>query len=453
MKISYSQFGRTVLRHSIKVIFAIISIIRGGKIIYLTDYSLFFLRQHKLMPNLNLNSAQLLNQWDRTNQDFALGFFDRCFTTRAKLLDEAHRLFDHEINAQTYSYEFATNIGHLAMLAIHQKAQEIDLLPKNNFVLPVHASSHISHTWIPLLFPSLDLNLSAISPTWTELPINWNQVEKFPIFRTKDGYVDQFRLTENFYSKANISKTNRVVSLDFEYLERARQQLWKMGLPQGAPFVVLHIRDGKGVGVRRGQSPVNFIKTIDELIRLGYWVVRIGDSEMNIIQSRNNFLDLTSNFIHNWLHPYLLHEATMFIGTNSGPSWMSQIFGTPTLMTNTTSLARSTLSGCRNTLYIPKKVKIKGKFMTLRELLNHFEGYSELDNDKLTEYGIEYYSNSDMEIMKASLELLELVQSGYVFGKSDQLYAHVDKIRSQSNAIAFGFFARSFYDLNEWFFE
>jgi putative glycosyltransferase (TIGR04372 family) len=183
----------------------------------------------------------------------------------------------------------------------------------------------------------------------------------------------------------------------------------------------------------------------------GYWVIRLGDSAMEELPKRPLLLDLTRTPHNDWLHPYILHQARMLLGTNSGPSWMAQIFGTPVLMTNTTSLARSTLSGSKNSLYIPKWVYINDQRMTLRSLLQHTEGYSELDNEALSERNITLVENSPEEILSATLEMFELIETGRTV---EPHYGElIDSIRNQASSISFGKFANSVLRMNEWFLD
>lgn len=447
------KFLKSFLRLALKLYFFFVVGIKSGKFLLLTDYSLYILRQHKKFPRIQTDNARLLNAWDRTNDDFRDGKFIKSIAARARLLNEADEVFTgiHNRGIQFYSHEFGSNIGHLAILAIHQEAMKHQFLPERDLELPIDSGSAFSNFWIPLLFPSLRCRLFMHLPNWTELPSMWSVVERFPLFRQSNGFINQFSLTEKVYSSKKVNKSNRLIKLPPSYLERARDKMKFLGLPFGIPFIALHVRSGKEIGVRRSQSPDNFERTVDELVKKGYFVIRIGNQNMEPMRPRLGFIDLSQLPSLDWLHPYVLHEAFMFIGTNSGPTWMSQVFGTPTLMTNATSLARSVLSGCDNTLYIPKKVEINGIKVPLRDLLSNTEGYSELDNERLVSHSIVYFQNTEVEILHAALELLDSIENQNLKNEQITINDVIKTIRQESGAIAFGNFASSFIAMHDWF--
>lgn len=451
----FSDFFKSFMRLSLKLCFSVAIFLRSKKILLLTNYSLYVLRVNTKFPRINSHNARLLNDWDRTNRDFHDGHFFKSLARRESLLEEADGLFinGEDPHSFFYSHEFGSNIGHLAILALHQRAMNLRLLPEKNLELPIMGGNDYSNFWIPLLFPSLECRSFSGVPNWTELPSNWSFVEKFPIFRLDFGFIDQFSLTEKIYETTLVNKSNRILELPLDYLDRARSFLHSLGLPSELPFIALHIRSGTSCGTRRNQNPSSFQRTVDELIRSGYFVLRIGNKDMEPMRPQAGFIDLSRSPSNDWLHPYVLYEAYMFIGTNSGPTWMSQVFGTPTLMTNATSLARSVLSGCENTLYIPKKVIIRGVKLPLGSLFSHTEGYSELDTKSLSKNSITYIQNDEQEIWAAALELLQAIEDKITSKGQVSTNLRVDQLRNEWGAIAFGKFAASFFEINDWFLD
>jgi hypothetical protein len=89
--------------------------------------------------------------------------------------------------------------------------------------------------------------------------------------------------------------------------------------------------------------------------------------------------------------------------------------------------------------------------MTLPSLLQHTEGYSELDNEALSERNITLVENSPEEILSATLEMFELIETGRTV---EPHYGElIDSIRNQASSISFGKFANSVLRMNEWFLD
>jgi putative glycosyltransferase (TIGR04372 family) len=191
---------------------------------------------------------------------------------------------------------------------------------------------------------------------------------------------------------------------------------------------------------------------IAKMRALGIWVIRIGDDNMETLPKIDHLLDLRPMRFH-WLHPYVLHDAKMHVGTNSGPSWMSQVLGTPTLVTNVTSIARNMISGNRHTIYIPKHLFVKGRKLNLRETLVDLEAYSEIDGKALQARGISYHENTPKEITLATLELLNQINSWPNFKEFRSIDLTIDAERKKAGAISFGKFAYSFFDVNPSYIE
>jgi putative glycosyltransferase (TIGR04372 family) len=236
-------------------------------------------------------------------------------------------------------------------------------------------------------------------------------------------------------------------------LQQAREHLQSLGLEKGCKFVSLHIRNGSGPGIRRSQPEHLFVDALQAITQRNYWIIRIGDPGMSKIVEIPKVIDLAIDSNLAWLHPYVLHEAVMHLGTNSGPSILAQTFGTPTLITNTTSVSRCTLTGSLHTVYLPKRVAIEGRILTLSQLLMHCEGYSELDGRNLKTKSITYLPNSSEEIRDATIERLDTIESNLILNQETDLDRCVDNIRRTHGAVSFGKFSPIFLSNNNWYLE
>lgn len=447
LKVSFKYSVKYLLRLIIRCLF----LVRYRQKVEISDYTIFLLRHNLKLHNLSKIIVEFLDCWDFSNTLFEYGWYKSAINLRSELLTKIHLDSEHSSKSNWfYSYEFGTNIGHVAVLGVHQDSQRKGLLPFEFNKLPVQENNPLLQL-LNMISPSLDILSFKQTPYWTEIPTNSRRTEKFQSFCNGDGYVDQYGFLEHYFQTQSISKLNRTVTLPDDYLRKAQSVLAEMGLKLGCKFVSLHIREGVGEDKRRSQSPETFLQTLKTLSDGGYWILRIGDPTMSRIEGISNFIDLSVDSSLSWLHPFALYHSTFHLGTNSGPSILAQVFGTPALVTNTTSIARCTLFGSKNTLYLPKKIQKNGRELTLREILLDPEGYSELNSEQLDSNSTVYIPNTSDEINDATLELIDLLESKPLSLETKKFDSHVDRIRKDCAAITYGRFCQSFLKENEWF--
>jgi len=442
---------KTLLRSFLRVSLTALGLLKFRKFILPSEYALNVLRNTSIHTNHNELNVRFLNKWHQANEQFELGNFNKSFTMHRDLLTEVKELMKVDVLPNIYSYQFGSNLGHLACLFIHQSAQDLDLLPKRRMLLP-HSGSSLQSTWLSLLRGNVALSSTSKSLLFTELPSNWPLVENLRLIYSEDGYIQLYSFLERYFKE--YEKPDSLNSFEFpvDYLDNAQNSLERFGLKPGDPFVSLHIRNGSGVGIRRAQTPTNYVQGIKKLISLGYRVIRIGDPNMDPIPTMRHLIDLRE-IHHHWLHPFVLNRAKLHVGTMSGPSIWSMALRTPTLVTNATSLARNTLTGNPNTFYMPKHLFIQGHRLSLRESLHHYEGYSEIDGRDLQSRSISYVENSEEEILKATCEVIHYIESKSLSTESVKVNNIINAIRKEANALSFGKFVVSFCESNPQFLD
>jgi len=441
---------KTFLRYWLRATLTIFGLFKFKHFLIPNEYTLNILRNTSIFINFNEINVRFLNRWHEANVLFEIGNFYKSVAMHRELLTDLRHLMQMDSLPSTYSYQFGSNIGHVAVLYMHQSAQNLSILPKRRMLLP-RCGSDLQLTWLKFLKGDVTLSLTTNNSSFTELPTNWPFVENLRLFSVDDDYIDQYSFFEKYFK---VRQFNSLDSFEFPvgYFETAQEQLKRLGIRPGNPFVSLHVRNGNGVGVRRAQNPANYVKSIRELISLGYQVIRIGDKDMDAIPELQHLIDLR-DARHHWLHPFVLGEAKLHIGTMSGPSIMSMALQTPTLVTNATSLARNTLTGNSHTFFLPKHLFIKGRELNLRESLQNTEGYSEIDGRDLQKRSILYVENSEEEILRATCEVIQYLETNSFGTEFKNLNTKIDSIRKEANALSYGKFAVSFCMLNPNFFE
>jgi len=163
-----------------------------------------------------------------------------------------------------------------------------------------------------------------------------------------------------------------------------------------------------------------YTKTIKKLISLGYTVVRVGRDHENFLQYQNkNYIDLHKNGQWNSeLELFLIYKCIFFIGTHSGGSMIPiYLFKKPTLLTNFLPIGKL-FSYSKNTMFIPKKLKIKNKLLNLNEIFNKNLSIFEKKNN-LIKNKVKILDNSSQEIYLATLDMLNFLKDKKDFIKKN----------------------------------
>ena len=102
--------------------------------------------------------------------------------------------------------------------------------------------------------------------------------------------------------------------------------LEKAGVPRGAWFVALHVRDIRWRGTTAGLQAIrnadtaSYLPAIDEIARRGGFVIRMGDADGPPLPSLANIIDYgRSDMRSDWMDIFLLARSRFVLGSASGP--------------------------------------------------------------------------------------------------------------------------------------
>lgn len=203
-----------------------------------------------------------------------------------------------------------------------------------------------------------------------------------------------------------------------EVAAAARRQAEALGIRSGAPLVTVHAREpgykrGREVhektldsATRRDDNTRNvriesYFPAIDDLVSLGYTVVRFGDPTMRAVR-RPGVIDLALDARRTpELELHCLLESEFLLAGESGPSVMTMLTNTPTLTVNATDPV-SSFPLRANWLYTLKRVVHldTGRVLTLNEMAS--PAYLEAVRDS----GVfRFLSSSPEEILEAVKEM------------------------------------------------
>ena len=398
-----------------------------------------------------------LGQWKKAEQLFIQGDFEASVVARRLILQRCKEMNSSKLLTSSpigLSHEFTTNnIGHLAILVSLTKCQNLGLIESGKRLLPLK-HSQLSNPLVSHILPHVTPMISRSGLGWVDLPNSWHLFDRLSMPWTLQGYDDQYQLVDRLFSETVPDQNSPFLSLDAQYEEITLEQLCTLGLPAGAEFVALHIRNDSTRNTRRNQPISSFRDAVMEIASAGLWTIRIGDATMEPLGDLPNFIDLTRfQDACQRTHLYVLARALFLLGTASGPSHFAPNLGTPTLVTNTTSIGRNTLASSKGSIYMPKMVFSHdlNRLLTMEETLESKEGYGELDSRDLLKLGLELIPNTGEMIKSATQEMLAYTVHSQVRSKKfDEVVSDIRRGRFFASS---GNFSEAFLSAHEWWLE
>ena len=236
----------------------------------------------------------------------------------------------------------------------------------------------------------------------------------YPRYGIEEGNWGSIRLkgTDHYSDWKLLSSKRFRLQLNDEQLVRGKIIREKMGIPEDAWFVCLHVREQGYLGRDPGHdirnaSISNYLPAIRFITQKGGYVIRLGDPTMTAIQPMENVLDYAlSEFRSDLMDLYLMSHCRFFFASFSGPYNLAMLFHKPYCMVNATDLVYS-LPCFSKCMFIPKRFfsKEKQRFISLKEELN---SYSEIEicQDYI------YVENSPEEILETIKEYMFFLENG-----------------------------------------
>jgi putative glycosyltransferase (TIGR04372 family) len=263
-----------------------------------------------------------------------------------------------------HSHAISTNFGHLASdphwYAI---AQEIGLRPKRRAILVV-SRNQVVNRYLLEMWQSKFTVVSHPVLAMLLTPLKWLSITGPPMYMlryevTKPNgeplkYGPALDEISRQFEKKNNGKP--LFTLGEEIHTRGKVGLKQLGIPPGAWWVALHVREASYHGTNgspRNSDPLSYVDAAQAIIDRGGYVVRIGNKGMTPILQTEGFIDYAnSNVKSDWLDIYLIGGARFLLGSVSGPNEIARLFGVPVASVNMVPMCQGPLG--RNDLRIPK---------------------------------------------------------------------------------------------------
>ncbi|KHK00280.1 TIGR04372 family glycosyltransferase [Desulfovibrio sp. TomC] len=204
---------------------------------------------------------------------------------------------------------------------------------------------------------------------------------------------------------------------------QASRELEAIGVPRGAKFICLHLRDeAYEADIRKMYKPIhtryrftsqdNYKLAAEYLVELGYYIIRTGKKVQTPLSwSSDRIIDYASNYDSEFLDIWLFCNCDLCISTGSGPDVLSRIFHRNLLYTDWIGPVVPQNAYETGALFLPKKYYYKdGRRVTIKEARHH-KLYTKLSFDDL---GIYVECNSPDEILLAVKEKLSIMNGEWI---------------------------------------
>jgi len=256
------------------------------------------------------------------------------------------------------------------------------------------------------------------------LPLT-SKIEINAYYKMPNGeLMEQIEASTHIQKQWILEKRTHLLKLTDSDTVRGQEYLNKMGVPDNAWFVAVHVREGIERGYEIRDSDIKTYKLAFETItQKGGWVIRMGGRRMSIFPPMQNVIDYVHTpFKNEWMDVFLWAKCKFFLGTQSGPALIPQTFGVPSIMTNAVPLSDRPWF---NDLFIPKLIwSEEGKrFLTFSEILNSPMGHA-YSQQVLIGHKCRLIDNSPEDINEVVVEMLRLLDGTQVYSEEDNNYQY-----------------------------
>lgn len=197
-------------------------------------------------------------------------------------------------------------------------------------------------------------------------------------------------------------------------------QLEKLGLPKNSWFVCVHVREAgfspidEELHRHRNSDIAHTVLAMQEIVRRGGWVVRIGDPTMSQLSPLEQVIDYAHHQLKSdRLDVVLCASARFTLGNTSGIALVSSIFGIPCALANV--IPMSTLWFYSRDISIPKLLWCRNqrRLLQIDEILKsaiaNFQYASFYDHR-----GLEPVENTAQDILLLVKEMLDRLEENFI---------------------------------------
>ncbi len=218
-----------------------------------------------------------------------------------------------------------------------------------------------------------------------------------------------------------------LLRLTAQHAALGREGLRRLGVPDEAWFVCLHVREG-GYLKEAPNSPesarnadiMTYLPAVQEIVRRGGWVIRMGDPSVTPLPQMAHVVDyaLTSERSGE-MDVFLVASAKFLLGTTSGMFAVAMAFGTPSACANFFPPGERLYTS--NDVYMPKLIRERssGRLLSIEECLSMPLALT-YDSRRVYEMGLDVVDSEPEDIRFLVGEMLQRLDGGMAYTPYDE---------------------------------
>ncbi|HEX3486235.1 MAG TPA: TIGR04372 family glycosyltransferase [Micropepsaceae bacterium] len=415
-----------------------------------------------------LEEAESLSIYDNYGQLaedlFLLGRFDESFQQYQKMLDYQDRVrrplpadlvsrliaLDSRIDPRKpmrlLPYEWVTQFGHIGLLDSYVKMTELGMFPPANRILLAPAEKVSNRDYLaywdryftivrdPELVDDLFPYQRMIGDNFMAYPGAAGTAEPWTraAARAHIGWARQGRAP--------------LLKVSDEDMALGAKTLAALGVPEGAWYVGLHVREGGyygessgGMSTHRNAAVDDYLPAIRAVTERGGYVIRLGDSSMQPLPDMERVVDYAhSPEKSSAVDIFFCATSRFVIGTTSGLTTACLSFGTPMILVNCISNDWQLWSGDTDFIVKPVWNLREKRHLTFAETYAQpTQGYL-INADVMRRHGLEAVPNSAEEIEVAVRYKLDLMDGLTTRPGDDQEPMRSYRTAMADNSMMFG---------------
>lgn len=332
-------------------------------------------------------------------------------------LQSTYTHFDAELPIRILPYEWVTQFGHIGLLSAFIKMAHAGIVPIANYLILAPADKTVNEEFLTYWrkYFCVVTDESLVNQLF---PYQRFFGENFMVCRSPGEVAEPWtRAAARAEIAWSASSHEPLIVLTDEDREIGQEALRRMNVPVGAWYVGLHAREGgyylessDGISRHRNSQIEDYFSAIEEIVKRGGIVIRLGDASMRPMPTMEGVIDYAhSPEKSRRMDLFLLATCRFVIGTTSGLTTATHAFGTPTVLVNCISNDWQLWDG--QTDFIFKKVYDRNhqRYLTLAEVFcSPIQGYL-MNNTVLERNGYTVHSNTADEIHVAVRYKLDVI--------------------------------------------
>ena len=311
------------------------------------------------------------------------------------------------------SSEILGGIGPMSLLDPYVKAMQLGIIPKMKLYL-LAKEKIANHSYLKYWEKYIDTihNPQAIESL---IPIEQIFEEKLNygiIIRKKAYYIeDAIGFINKKWEKERKPPLLKLKEADSQ---KGWDILNRVGIPKTENLVTLHVREAGFWNQKENSSDAyrnadinSYMRAVDEIVRQGGFVVRMGDKSMQPLKNKPGFFDYACSPLKSeWMDIFLCASSKFFLGSNSGLCLVPFTFGVPCVLTNWLPLGTRPRSS--KDFFIPKLLYSheKKRILTFEESMKSPLGQC-FSSTRLKELNVVPIDNNEEDILDVVKEMLE----------------------------------------------